>query len=254
MVKPPNQEDSDFDWAPYQDLPKEANHMADMVASWDAPKSVVNAVRYSKRITSVWLSDVPDMKTLHQGRIIFIGDSGHGVPSSQGQGLSQVRTLQNSAGGQYGGVDCSWTCHQTLEDCAVLNELINFPGFADGDHKTVFKLFDDIRLPRVHSVAARSRMIWKTTHSSSYFGMRAGRIFLRTLFGIMNFFKIEDDIFGYKCDRDIAKALEKYRKQWPRRHQQPETSCLMWGETAHFDKPGSIIYFREHLFRIHVYW
>ncbi|KXS16816.1 hypothetical protein M427DRAFT_30929 [Gonapodya prolifera JEL478] len=52
--------------------------------------SVVNVIRYSKRITPIYISHVPVMDTLHKGRVIFIGDSGHGIPPSQGQGLSQT--------------------------------------------------------------------------------------------------------------------------------------------------------------------
>ncbi|KXS10822.1 FAD/NAD(P)-binding domain-containing protein [Gonapodya prolifera JEL478] len=190
MIKQPEEVEEESDWNPVKDVPKQANHIADMVEKWGALKSASNAIRYSKRITPIWLSDVPDMKTLHKGRVIFIGDSGHGIPPTQGQGLSQ-----------------------SIEDCAVLNELIiNFPNFSTSDHAAVFKLFDEIRLPRVHSVAAQSRMIMKQMYASSVMSMRIGRIFLKALFGVQNLFGLEDAVFGYKCDRDIAKVLAKYKK------------------------------------------
>ncbi|KXS12407.1 FAD/NAD(P)-binding domain-containing protein [Gonapodya prolifera JEL478] len=184
-------EGEDPDWLPYQDLPRESTRLANIVEEWGAPASVTNAVRFSKRITPIHMSDVPDMSTLHKGRVLFIGDAGHGTLPTQGQGLCQA-----------------------IEDCNVLHELlVNFPGFAEGDYVDVFALFDEIRLPRVHFVANQSRTVMGHLTASSNIQMKVDRFVFRLILGVRNGLSLNDAIFGYNCDKDVSKALEKYRKR-----------------------------------------
>ncbi|KAJ3331266.1 hypothetical protein HDU93_009844, partial [Gonapodya sp. JEL0774] len=184
-------EGDDPDWLPYEDLPSESSRLSKHVEDWGAPKSVVNAVRFAKRITPIHMSDVPDMPTLHKGRVIFIGDAGHGTLPTQGQGLCQP-----------------------IDDCDVLHELlINFPDFADGSYPTVFKLYDEIRLPRVHFVAAQSRAIMGHLTASNYIQSRVDRFIFRAILGVKNGLSLNDATFGYNTGKDVTKALEKYRKK-----------------------------------------
>ncbi|KXS17888.1 FAD/NAD(P)-binding domain-containing protein [Gonapodya prolifera JEL478] len=175
VLQLPGELGEDPDWEPFQDLSKEANRLADLVDSWGGPKSVSNAIRYSKRITPVMYSDLPDMPTLHKVR----------------QGLCQA-----------------------IEDCNVLHELLmNFPQFSDADHPTVFQLFDEIRLPRVHYVGARSRAILEHHKVPSYLRMRIGRLFFRAFLAVSNGLALNDAVVVYNCGSDVAKALDKFMKQ-----------------------------------------
>ncbi|KAJ1563198.1 hypothetical protein HK405_007057 [Cladochytrium tenue] len=182
----------DPDWMPVRDLPGESSRLGNIVDEWGAPKTVSDAVRYSKRITPIQMWDLPDLPSLYSGRVVFVGDSGHGTIPAQGQGLSQA-----------------------IEDCDVLHELLNhFPNFSDAatqDYKAVFRLYDEVRLPRVHFVAARSRQVLGFMTAASPLLMRIGRLIFRTIVTVRNLLGLHDAIIAYDCDTAVAKAIEKFK-------------------------------------------
>ncbi|KAJ1565196.1 hypothetical protein HK405_012940, partial [Cladochytrium tenue] len=111
---------ADASWRPYEDLPGEAARLAAVVESWGAPRALTDTVRRAHRIAPVHMYNLPDMPTLQKGRIVFVGDSGHGTFPTHGQGLNQA-----------------------LEDVGVLYELLgHFPGFSRGDHTSVLAVYD----------------------------------------------------------------------------------------------------------------
>ncbi|KXS22199.1 FAD/NAD(P)-binding domain-containing protein [Gonapodya prolifera JEL478] len=191
QLRPP-QDEEDPDWRPYKDLPKESARLASIVDEWKAPKSVSAAIRYSKRITPLHMYDLPDMDTLHRGRILLVGDSGHGMLPTQGQGLCQA-----------------------IEDCAVIYDLFGrFPDLSRGDvHPTVFRLYDSIRLKRVHFVASASRQVAAHWTASSGVQMRVGRFVFRTIVLVKNLFGLNDKILAHNFEADVEKALAEYQRR-----------------------------------------
>ncbi|KXS20488.1 FAD/NAD(P)-binding domain-containing protein [Gonapodya prolifera JEL478] len=203
----PPESDTDPDWEPYANLPREADRLAEVTQGWGAVESVVDAVRYAKRITPLHMFDLPDMETLHKGRVIFVGDSGHGTLPTQGQGVSQA-----------------------IEDCAVLAKLMDhFPDFGavsinsndtptdtptHMDHTaTVLHLYDQIRLPRAHFVAAASRAVAARWKANSRVQMRIGRLIFRSIVALKNTLRLNDAILAYDYEPDVEKAVKAVQKK-----------------------------------------
>ncbi|KXS14319.1 FAD/NAD(P)-binding domain-containing protein [Gonapodya prolifera JEL478] len=166
LKHPSDGQQPDADWLPYKDLPKASDRLGNIVQGWGAPDSVANAVRYAKRITPIHMWDLPDMATFHKGRVFLVGDAGHGIRPSLGQGHGM-----------------------TIEDCAVLDVLLDqIPGFTNGQHGSVFLLYDEIRLPRVHYVASSSRDVLTHMTAAPSFQMYVGRLMFRRIVTVRNTF------------------------------------------------------------------
>ncbi|KAJ1563824.1 hypothetical protein HK405_000622 [Cladochytrium tenue] len=186
------EEQEDPDWRPYKDLPREAARLAETARGWGAPASLTDAVRHATRITPVHMFDLPDMPTLHKGRVILVGDSGHGTLPTFGQGLNQA-----------------------IEDCAVLHELLGaFPDIASStaQRATAFAVYDQVRLVRVHHIAAASRAVAARWAASSWLQMRVGRVIFRTIVAVQNTLGLNDAILAYDYLPDLQGAIEAHKK------------------------------------------
>ncbi|KXS16541.1 FAD/NAD(P)-binding domain-containing protein [Gonapodya prolifera JEL478] len=147
------------------------------VNEWGAPKHVVDLVRVADRITPIFMWDLPDMPTQHKGRVLLIGDAGHATLPSLGQGLAMG-----------------------IKDCGVLHDLMTL--LPDSNHAVLFKLYEKIQLPRLLSIAAKSREIARYQTASSRIEMWFGR----------NQFGLKDSVTGYIYEHDVARVMERYKQ------------------------------------------
>ncbi|KAJ3075886.1 hypothetical protein HDU98_006657 [Podochytrium sp. JEL0797] len=171
------------DWRPVSDLPKESETLAALTASWGAPASVATCIRNAKRINPVSIYDLPDLATLHKGRVILVGDAAHGTLPTYGQGLNQA-----------------------IEDGAALGDLFGHFQHADS-YKKVFEVYDEVRKPRVQKCAAMSRTMGDRLQASSTVGMRIGRFIMRTIMTVTNVFQLNDAILYHNYRDDLVKAV-----------------------------------------------
>ncbi|KAJ3088889.1 hypothetical protein HK100_007920, partial [Physocladia obscura] len=175
----------DEDWRPYSDLPKESNRLATIVEKWGAPKPLVSCIRNAERITPVSLYDLPDLPSFYSGRVLLVGDAGHGTIPTMGQGVNMA-----------------------MEDAGVLFDLLDAYPDLGRDYATVFKLYDKVRVPRVHHIAAESRAIAKRLNASTPFKAKLVRIIMRIVFAIRNQRKSVDKIVAYDYRSDVIKAVD----------------------------------------------
>ncbi|KAJ3205373.1 hypothetical protein HDU82_005235 [Entophlyctis luteolus] len=183
----------DETWKPFSDLPRESAALADAVAEWGAPENMVRCIRHSLRITPVNVYDLPDLPSLHSGRVVLVGDAAHGTIPTIGQGLNTG-----------------------LEDAATIADL--FGEFDVGaNHATVFKMYDEIRLNRVHKVARESRTVGSQLKASSELQAYIGRYIMRIVFAVFSFFGVGDGYVNYNYrsdyDRVVSSHLSSKSKQ-----------------------------------------
>ncbi|KAI9329939.1 hypothetical protein DFJ73DRAFT_964118 [Zopfochytrium polystomum] len=206
---------NDDSWRPYSDLPKEASRLADVVRQWNAPQSVVDAVRHANRISPVSMYDLPDLPVLYKGRVVLIGDAAHGTLPTLGQGFSQG-----------------------LEDVCALGEALtafssspsSFPAPASApapanappppttsplqiNYPAAFSVYSTVRLPRVHKIAAMSRAVATRMQASSPVGMKIGRFVFKGIVKIRNFFGWNDDVIAYDYRPDLKAAIDEFRRR-----------------------------------------
>ncbi|KAI9336415.1 hypothetical protein DFJ73DRAFT_962571 [Zopfochytrium polystomum] len=186
----------DDSWRPYTDLPRESTRLAETVAGWGAPRSVVSAVRHASRISPVAMYDLPDMAVLHRGRVVLLGDAAHGTLPTVGQGMSQG-----------------------LEDALALAELLaefTSPGGKSGggvpDYATAFSLYDSVRLPRAHLLCKMAREVGVRMQASNAVAMRIGRFIFGTIVMIRNYLGLNDEVIAYDYRKDLAPAVAEYRQ------------------------------------------
>ncbi|KAJ3115417.1 hypothetical protein HK100_001353 [Physocladia obscura] len=164
-----NVSEEDLDsWRPHTDLPKESKRLANVIKGWGASSNLVDCVANAKRITPLNIYDLPDLPALHKGRVILLGDAAHGTIPALGQGF------------------CSG-----IEDAAVLGEL--FAEFPD-DYKTVFKLFDQVRIPRIRAITKGSRDISGRLKAGSPFTAEIGRALMKVILSVKRFIGVPDAI------------------------------------------------------------
>ncbi|KAJ3288636.1 hypothetical protein HDU79_004681 [Rhizoclosmatium sp. JEL0117] len=168
------------EYRPHPDLPKESTRLAALLESWGLPPHVQDMMRKSFRISPAAIYDLPDLKTYHKNRTVLLGDSAHGMVPNAGLGLLTG-----------------------LEDVGVLLELFrNFK--SPSDIPKVFSLYSQLRVPRGHDAAKRSREMAKQYYEGSQvFGhllLRFG-IFLFN-YNLVTFHKI------YDCPTEVAGAIK----------------------------------------------
>ncbi|KAJ3061898.1 hypothetical protein HDU99_005405, partial [Rhizoclosmatium hyalinum] len=173
--------DAGDDWRPFSDLPKESALLADTVASWGADQSVVNCIRYSKRVTPANLYDLPDLKTFYKGRVVLIGDAAHGTIPFYGQGFNQA-----------------------LEDAGVLADLM---GHFQDDFKTAFEKYDQIRIPRTRLCSETARKTGSRMKASSKAEARIGRFIMRMVFTVQNAFGFDDEVYYHDFRQDVQHTV-----------------------------------------------
>ncbi|ORY45457.1 FAD/NAD(P)-binding domain-containing protein [Rhizoclosmatium globosum] len=169
------------EYRPYADLPKESTRLADIMKSWGVPNNIEMMMRKSFRISPAAIYDLPDLPEYHKGRILLIGDSAHGMVPNAGLGLLTG-----------------------LEDVGVLLELFrHFKNAQDLDK--VFKLYSQLRVPRGHDAAARSRKMADQYYGGStalgHFKLRVG-IFLFN-YNLVTFHTI------YDYPTEVKKAISE---------------------------------------------
>ncbi|KAJ3116442.1 hypothetical protein HK100_001065 [Physocladia obscura] len=186
---PANDQVEDDEWRPYTDLPTESKKLAGVVEGWGVPQSMVNCVRFANRITPVSIYDLHDMSTFSKGRVLLVGDAAHGTIPTIGQGLNTG-----------------------FEDAAVLSDLFaEFPASnAAENYKTVFELYDKIRLPRVRAIYLSARDVGTRMKAKSEFQARVGRFMMRTVFSLLSLFGV-GDVGVYDYRKDVEKVLSEYR-------------------------------------------
>ncbi|KAJ3066645.1 hypothetical protein HDU99_003776 [Rhizoclosmatium hyalinum] len=148
------------EYRPVPDLPKESTRLADLLAEWGVPKNIESMMRNSFRISPAAIYDLPDLASYHKGRVIIIGDAAHGMVPNAGLGLLTG-----------------------LEDVGVLLEL--FRRFKEPKElPQVFSLYSQLRVPRGHEAAKRSRDMAKQYYSGSQI---VGHFMLRVAFFLLNY-------------------------------------------------------------------
>ncbi|KAJ3386133.1 hypothetical protein HDU84_001775 [Entophlyctis sp. JEL0112] len=180
---PQSAENENETWRPHTDLPKESKRLAAVVESWGSPKEVVATVAGAKRITPLNIYDLPDLPELHKGRVLLVGDAAHGTIPALGQGL------------------CSG-----VEDACVLGEL--FDKFQD--YKTVFELYDKVRIPRVRTITKGSRDIASRLKAPSPFMAKLGRFLMKIILNIKRNLGTPDAIVMYDYKSDLHRVLSEY--------------------------------------------
>ncbi|KAJ3279749.1 hypothetical protein HDU79_000337 [Rhizoclosmatium sp. JEL0117] len=168
------------EYRPYADLPKESARLADIMESWGLPKNIEMMMRKSFRISPAAIYDLPDLETYHKGRVVLLGDSAHGMVPNSGLGLLTG-----------------------LEDVGVLLEL--FRNFQQPkDISKALKLYSQLRVPRGHDAAKRSRDMAKQYYEGS---QTIGHMLLR--FGIFLFnYNIASLYKVYDCPTEVAAAIK----------------------------------------------
>ncbi|KAJ3010947.1 UNVERIFIED_CONTAM: hypothetical protein HDU68_001885 [Siphonaria sp. JEL0065] len=180
------QEDDNPDWRPYTNLPKESQKLAEVVRQWGATEDIVDTVRHCQRITPLSIYELPDLPTYHKGRVILLGDAGHGVSPTIGQGV-------NSG----------------FEDAAALADL--FAAFSPEEYETVFKLYDEARIPRLKKVCGNARDIAKKMKAGTPFKAKVGRFFMSVFFPLLKWFGAEDEIGGYDYRADLNRVVAAHK-------------------------------------------
>ncbi|KAJ3293359.1 hypothetical protein HDU79_000395 [Rhizoclosmatium sp. JEL0117] len=170
------------DWREYADLQREAGKVADLVASWGAAPVLVESLRRARRITPANLYDLPDIQSFHKGRVVLVGDSAHGTVPFYGQGLNQA-----------------------IEDVGVLYDL--FGHFKETDYKTAFSVYDQIRVPRTRICSAEARKVASRMKASSNMDLKIGRFMMKLVFKIINFFRLDDEVYYHDYRDDIRKVV-----------------------------------------------
>ncbi|ORY46972.1 FAD/NAD(P)-binding domain-containing protein [Rhizoclosmatium globosum] len=170
------------DWREFADLQREAGKVADLVASWGAAPVLVESLRRARRITPANLYDLPDIQSFHKGRVVLVGDSAHGTVPFYGQGLNQA-----------------------IEDVGVLYDL--FGHFKETDYKTAFSVYDQIRVPRTRICSAEARKVASRMKASSNMDLKIGRFMMKLVFKIINFFRLDDEVYYHDYRDDIRKVV-----------------------------------------------
>ncbi|KAJ3140860.1 hypothetical protein HK100_008735 [Physocladia obscura] len=178
-VNLPAGENINDDWRPVSDLPKESARLAVLLEGWGGPKNHVEIVRAARRITSTPLYFVPPVPSFYKGRVVLIGDAAHAMLPYLGQG-------GNSA----------------LEDAGTLGHLLAELG---DDWKTAFRLYNEIRQPRIKTIVAQTD-IMAGMNNAWY-----GHFVVRVMAFVARYFGNLDKITGYDflADTKAALALEK---------------------------------------------
>ncbi|KAJ3389614.1 hypothetical protein HDU84_008535 [Entophlyctis sp. JEL0112] len=181
----PAEDDLDS-WRPYTNLPKESARLASLVSEWGTPQQIVSCVRHANRITPVHMYDLPNIPKYSKGRVVIVGDAAHGMLPTLGYGISQG-----------------------LEDVIALSDL--FEEFGEDNYKTVFNLYEKIRIPRAHKVQDDSRAISATMFSSTKFKAAVGRQIMKTVFWLSKTFRLVDPVSVYDVKADIAKVIQEQK-------------------------------------------
>ncbi|KAI9334893.1 hypothetical protein BDR26DRAFT_866344, partial [Obelidium mucronatum] len=177
---------TDSDWRPYSDLPGESKKLAEVVKGWGATPEVVELVKLSTRITPIAIYDLPLMSTAHKGRVILVGDAGHGINPCIGQGVNTG-----------------------FEDAAALADL--FAAFSPEEYSTVFKLYDQVRQPRLKKVCDNALDVAKRMKDGTPFKAKIGRFIMRTIFFLLPKFGVIDEFGTYDYRKDVEKAVAAYK-------------------------------------------
>ncbi|KAI9328361.1 hypothetical protein BDR26DRAFT_825866, partial [Obelidium mucronatum] len=178
------------DWVPIKvkDLPKEAEKLAVIVESWGAAQCVINTVRHATRITPVTVWDLPDLPSFYKGRVLLLGDAAHGTIPTLGQGLGQA-----------------------LEDAGALGQLLaEFPD-AKKDYKTIFEIYEKVRLPHTHAAAKGARDIGGRLKSNNKVQAVIGRYIMKGIMWYRNKYGHFDAFVQYDYTQDVAAAIAEHR-------------------------------------------
>ncbi|KAJ3292070.1 hypothetical protein HDU79_001771 [Rhizoclosmatium sp. JEL0117] len=176
---PPPMEGQDY--RPHPDLPKESARLADLLGTWGVPKNIEQMMRKSFRISPAALYDLPDIPSYHKGRVVLLGDSAHGMVPNAGLGLLTG-----------------------LEDVGVLLELFRHYQ-QPGDISRVFSLYSQLRVPRGHDAAGKSRQMAAQFYGGS---SALGHFMLRVYFFLVNH-NLGPVHTIYDCPTEVKKAIKE---------------------------------------------
>ncbi|KAJ3138492.1 hypothetical protein HK100_012567 [Physocladia obscura] len=174
---PPPTEAVEEHWRPVSNLPVESKRLAVLVEGWGAAKNHVEIVRHARRITTSPIYVVPRLPSFHKGRVLLIGDAAHAMLPHLGQGTNIA-----------------------MEDAGVLGNL--FASLGD-DWQTVFKLYDQIRIPRIKFVSDQSNMV-KAMDNASY-----GHFVVKVMAFASKRLGYLDKIASYNFKEEVKAALAK---------------------------------------------
>ncbi|KAJ3261426.1 hypothetical protein HDU77_000865 [Chytriomyces hyalinus] len=167
-------------WVPYADFPREAERLAALLESWNAPKDVAQIIGNAHRISPVTIYDRKSIESWTVGRVTLIGDAAHGMPPHLGQGTSMA-----------------------LEDVGVLVELLRrFPAEPD----RCLRMYEAIRIPRTTKIAEQTRQMGASQYTKSNLQRFLGELGLKFLGWVVNTFDFR--VYEYDYILEVEKQLK----------------------------------------------
>ncbi|KAJ3073233.1 hypothetical protein HDU99_002003, partial [Rhizoclosmatium hyalinum] len=75
------------------------------------------------------------------------------------------------------------------------------------DYKTAFSVYDQIRVPRTRICSAEARKVASRMKASSNMDLKIGRFMMKLVFKIINFFRLDDEVYYHDYRDDIRKVV-----------------------------------------------
>ncbi|KAJ3261425.1 hypothetical protein HDU77_000864 [Chytriomyces hyalinus] len=167
-------------WVPYADFPREAERLAALLESWNAPKDISKIIGNAHRISPITVYDRKSIESWTVGRVTLIGDAAHGMPPHLGQGTSMA-----------------------LEDVGVLVDLLGrFPD----DPDRCLRVYEKIRIPRTTKIAEQTRQMGASQYTKSNMQRFVGELGLKFFGWLVSTFDFR--VYAYDYAAEVEKQLK----------------------------------------------
>ncbi|ORY38222.1 FAD/NAD(P)-binding domain-containing protein [Rhizoclosmatium globosum] len=180
-------EEEDQSYRPFNDLPKHAGRLADLMQSWGVAPNVVKMMRCAFRISAASIYDLPDLESYNKDRVILIGDAAHGMVPNAGIGLLTG-----------------------LEDVGTLLPILRH--YPDGnDWKKALAMYSKVRVARGTAAANQARNMRAKGMAASVFGGGLNHFVFRLVVaggnnGLFTLYTLFD------CEEEVSKLIEEESK------------------------------------------